>query len=166
MIIHGDQHNSNKFYVLNDKIGLLWVPSLKLAKSYVSDSSCIDWFNHDIYCTSEDIILGYDGRNYLKSQLPQEPYKEYKDNIEEFKAHAFDYVKRKLEDYAKREGFYSFVDLISWNTSQIEKMKSISEKAILYRDTLTKYTIDFIDSITEIEDDTYKKYLTNFPKSD
>lgn len=164
MKIYGDAVHSNKFYVLNDEKGLLWVPKLSLAKSYVSDPNCTSWFNKDIYCTSEDILIGFDGKYYIKSKLPVKPQEQrYEDNLSNFKHQANKYIKRKLQDYAEAKGFETFLELISYKSSSIQRLYEVAESGINYRDTIITYTDNFISNIDEITDETYEKYLSNFP---
>ena len=99
MQIIGDPKFSDKFYIIKTDKSIEWVPSLETAKSYVEDKTNKNWFGKDIYCTNEKIYKGYNGKNYLKINLPEKPKKIIKnENIKTLQNQIYEYLPKILNE--------------------------------------------------------------------
>ena len=173
MAILGDYTNANKFYIINSSGNYEWVPSLRLAEKYTKDPKYKEWYNKDIYATSEDFVV-VEGKTYLKSEYnnlvkekEQKLNKEYVINT--FKQQTEEYINRILLDYANSFGYDNIYTMISWKDSSIKKYKEEAKAAISYRDKIYQYHFDCIDSLNVDDTDLdltaeYLKYQENFPK--
>ena len=171
MKIIGDVKHANKFCVETDDKGIQWVPSLDVAKEYVSDPKIKDWYNKTIIATYEQVVRADDGKFYLRSQAPKKSVqKEIMDNLTLFKQQSRKKIKITLEEFAASKGFESFSELISFSNSGLKEYKAMAKEAIAYRDKLYKYTDGFFsrfdsEQLNDINDiaSVYDEYLTNFP---
>lgn len=174
MKIIGDPKLSDKFYIINSRNSIEWVPNLETAKSYVKDRNNPNWFDKDIYCTNEKILRGYDGKNYLASQVPQKPKKIIvNENFKLLNSQIYEYLPKILDDLVKKEKFSSLLEVLSWSNSKIVRFKNLAKKFLKYRDDIYSYADDFLDkykanneNMDELVDikTTYQKFLNNFPK--
>lgn len=171
MKIVGDVKHANKFCVETVDKGIQWVPSLDIAKDYVSDPKIKDWYNQTIIASYEQVVKAEDGKFYFKSQAPKKTaQQEILDNLSSFKQQAHKKIKTTLEEYAAVKGFESFSELISFNTSSLKEYKTMAKEGIAYRDKLYKYTNEFFlkfdtDEVKAMKDiaSVYDDYLQNFP---
>lgn len=171
MNIVGDQLHSKFFYVKNDDGSLRWVDSLDIAKYYVSDSANRNWYDKTLYCTNESICKGYDDKYYLASELPAKPEEMIlHDTLLTFDEQSEEFIHSKLEEYARKRGFFSFLELISWIRSSITKNKKLATLGLKYRDLLytRKYIhLDMIkNKFVDINDisEVYTSFLKDFPE--
>ena len=163
MRIEGNPDISDKFYIIKEDNSIKWVPTLSTAKMYVENPIYKDWFNKTIYCTNEEVVKGYDGKVYIKSNVPEKPKELIKDEqISIFKSQAKDYIHDKLETFSKKYNYDSFLEILSLNNSSLKEYKKLGKQASAYRDKLYTY----INKITEDSDFSkiYFDYLTNFPE--
>lgn len=175
MKIIGDTKSATKFYIINSKGSIEWVPNLEVAKKYVSNPSNIEWYNKDIYATSEKMIKDRQGIVRLASQVHKKTLviKTIKKAFEEFEQQAESYVNSKLQEFAKEYRYDSIFTMISWKDSTVKEYKEDAIKAIKYRDQLYTYHFDFINNLSnkikhnELETSDlsyyYDQYLQNFP---
>lgn len=173
MKIEGNIQTATKFYVRTSTGDIKWVPSLETAKRYVNNPANTNWYLQTIYATNEDIVKGYDGKNYLRSELPDTPI-EYKkiNDFEIFKSQAFSFLRARLKDFAEKYSYESIEEIISWKDSSILDLNLLAVKAFKYRDlcycyyleALEKYEIEFDNSLLDNNTKFYEKYINNFPK--
>lgn len=171
MNIVGDLRYANKFCINTKEKGIIWVPSIETAKQYVSDPKNKDWYNKTIIASYEQVVKAYDGKFYFKSEAPEKPVeREIIDALETFKQQSRKKIKRDLQLYAEKNGFDSFVELISFANSSIEKYNTMALKAVEYRDRIYAYTDRFFSDLNEKEIGSkediafvYDDYLKNFP---
>ena len=171
MKIIGNPEESSRFYVQNEDGSVNWVSSFYTAKTYINDPLVKNWFNKTLYCTNEPILLGYDGKLYLKSQLPQKPKELLQiETLKNFKKESSKVINKKLEEFAQSREFATFYEMISWYNSSVKAMKKNASDGLKYRDKLHTYTQTFIDDITENFQETldisniYTSYLEGFPE--
>lgn len=145
MEIYGDPKYSNKFYVYLDDGSISWVPSFSIAKENVSNTRNKDWYDKPLYCTTEEVAIGYNGKVYIKSQLPEDPNKiETFDNLNNFKTQSLRYIEDKVNEYIEENEFKSLFDVISWKDSTFKDYKEKAEKVMLYRDKIYSFYENFI----------------------
>lgn len=174
MQIFGDIKTSNKFFVYLDEGGLIWTSSFKTAERYISNPRYKDWYNKPLYCTNEDIVKGYDGKLYVKSQCPTDPnavivYDNYKLFVENAKR----YIKGSFDDVITESPFDSALDAYTYTTSKIKEYKQLSKKIFEFRDNmylfldkiLKKYEKDLVKT-EELLDLSYiyDDFMNNIPK--
>ena len=176
MKVIGDIKSATKFYIINSRGSIEWVPNLEVAKSYVNNPSNVEWYNKDIYATDEKMVKDKHGIVKLASQLEKKVLiiKTIKKAFEDFKDQANDYINSKLTEFANKYQYDSIFTMISWQNSEIQQYKDEALKAIKYRDMLYNYHFDFINNLNnkiqhnELETSDlsyyYDQYLTNFPK--
>ena len=174
MQIIGDPKFSDKFYIIKTDKSIEWVPSLETAKSYVEDKTNTNWFGKDIYCTNEKIYKGYNGKNYLKINLPEKPKKIIKnENFKTLQNQIYEYLPKILNDLVKQENFTSLLEILSWSNSKVLKFKQLAKKFSTYRDSIYLYSEDFLEKYKEKNENmdelqdiqvTYQEFLKNFPK--
>lgn len=174
MQIFGDIKTSNKFFVYLDEGGLIWTSSFKTAERYISNPRYKDWYNKPLYCTNEDIVKGYDGKLYVKSQCPTDPnaiivY----DNRKLFIENAKRYIKESLNDVINNSPFNSFEEAYTYTTSKIKENKQLSKKIFEFRDNLylflEKILKKYDDKLVQTEElldlsYIYDDFITNIPK--
>ena len=178
MKIIGDTKSATKFYIVNSKGSIEWVPNLEIAKRYVANPSNIEWYNKDIYATSEAVIKDKYGIVKLASQVEKKilPIKTIKKAFEDFKDQTNGYVDSKLQEFAKEYKYDSIFTMISWKDSTVKQYKEEANKAIEYRDRLYIYHFAFINNLenkikyNELETSDlsyyYEQYVNNFPKTE
>ncbi|MBR2240013.1 MAG: hypothetical protein IKO49_02150 [Bacilli bacterium] len=174
MKIIGDPKLSDKFYIIKSDKSIEWVPSLETAKSYVDDKNNRNWFGKDIYCTNEKIYKGYNGKNYLKIDLPEKPKKIIKnENFKLLQTQIYEYLPKILNDLVKQENFSSLLEILSWSNSKVLKFKQLAKKFLTYRDSIYLYADTFLknyeeknENMDELQDiqTTYQEFLKDFPK--
>ena len=168
MKILGNINTANKFYIKTADNNIRWVPSLETAKRYVNDPNNKNWYSKTIYATNEDIVKGYDGKAYLKSEAPEIP-NFIKNNLDTniFKEQALAFLKSKLNEIAKNNDFDSIEELISWKDSTILRLNKLANNVLKYRDECYIYYSNSLNEFnSELEDSSilYSKYMNNFPK--
>jgi hypothetical protein len=173
MKIEGNIQTATKFYVRTPTGDIKWVPSLETAKRYINNPANSNWYLQTIYATNEDIVKGYDGKNYLRSELPDTPI-EYKkiNDFEIFKSQAFSFLRARLKDFAEKYSHESIEDIISWKDSSILDLNLLAVKAFKYRDScyyyyleaLEKYKTEFDNTSLDNNSKFYEKYMDGFPK--
>lgn len=176
MKIIGDTKIATKFYIVNSHGSIEWVPNLEIAKKYVSDPSNVEWYNKDIYTTNESLVKDKNGIVKLASQVNKTvlKIKTIKNAFNDFKQQTDDYIKSKLQDFAKKYQYDTIFTMISWKDSSVKQYQEEAQLAIQYRDTIYSYHFNFIndlnDKIQHNELETsdlsyyYEQYLNNFPK--
>jgi hypothetical protein len=171
MKVIGNPEESSKFYIQKEDGSVSWVSSFSTAKSYANDPLVQNWFNKTIYCTNEDILKGYDGKLYLRSQLPEKPKELLQvETLKNFKRESSKVINKKLEEFAQAREFDTFYELISWYNSSVKAMKKQASDGLKYRDKLHTYTQGFIDEINTNFKETldishiYTDYLERFPE--
>ena len=174
MQIIGDPKFSDKFYIIKTDKSIEWVPSLETAKSYVEDKTNKNWFGKDIYCTNEKIYKGYNGKNYLKINLPEKPKKIIKnENFKTLQNQIYEKKTKILNDLVKQENFTSLLEILSLSNSKVLKVKQLAKKFSTYRDSIYLYSEDFLEKYKEKNENmdelqdiqvTYQEFLKNFPK--
>lgn len=171
MKVIGDLKYANKFCVETPDRGIIWVPSLDIAKQYVNDPRNEDWYGKPIIASYEQVVQAHDGKFYFRSNAPAKPVElQQEDVVKEFKKQSKRKIDKELENYATEKGFDSFSELLSFSVSSLKSYKELAKEAAKYRDVLYKYTDGFIDKMMKkksenVRDvsDLYDEYLVNFP---
>lgn len=174
MQILGDVKNSNKFYIYLEHGGIAWVSSIETAKLYVSNTRYTEWYNKPIYCTNEDIVEGYDGNLYVKSQCPTDPNIKIKyDNKSMFVESAKKHIKADIDEVIENSPFESLEDAYTYNSSKIKELKALCKEIFDFRDNLIlfyqkilkKYEKEFeiTDELLDLSY-VYEDFLTNCPE--
>ena len=175
MKIIGDTKSATKFYIINSKGSIEWVPNLEIAKRYVANPSNVEWYHKDIYATNEAMVKDKFGIVKLASQAEKKTLviKTIKKAFEDFKEQTNGYVESKLQEFAKEYKYDSIFTMISWKDSTVEQYKEEAGKAIKYRDKLYVYHFDFINALenkikrNDLETSDlsyyYEQYVNNFP---
>lgn len=171
MEIIGNVEKADKFFVYKNDGSIEWVPQLAIAKAYVKNVNNKNWYNKNIYATSENITRLTDGRLFLQSQAPIEKIKI--NRYTEFCVNALSYLDKLLFDFVKEYKYASLEEMLSWKSSTIKQKAADAKIAFSYRDKLYKYYFKFIEDNKEIlsTDDTsvdlsevYSKFLNKLPK--
>ena len=175
MKIIGNIKTANKFYIINSKGSIEWVPNIEVAKRYASTPSNIEWYGKDIYATDENLVKDRKGIIKLASQVKKAalPIKTIKQEFEDFKDQANQYVESKLQDFSKKYDYDTIWTMISWKESSVQKYKDEALLALKYRDSVYAYHFEFINSLEEkIKTNRlngnnlsgyYDTYIKNFP---
>ena len=175
MKVIGNIKTANKFYIINSRGSIEWVPTLETAKRYALNPQNKEWYNKDIYATNERIIKNKLGINTLESQTEKKyiDVKTLKQAFNDFKQQTTNYLESKLQEFAKNAQYDSIITMISWKNSTIELYKQDAEQAIKYRDNLYNYHFTNINSLQDkIKHDElnqvdlseyYTQYIENFP---
>lgn len=178
MKIIGNTTTANKFYIINSAGNIEWVPTLAVAKRYVTDPKNIEWYNKDIYATNEEVVLDSNGKVKLASQVDKPAVNIYTvlTAFKNFKQQTEEYIADLLQKYAKKLDYNNIVSMVSYKDSTVERYRLDAEKAIDYRDRLYTYHYNFINDLDRrikgnepnITDFTehYKNYITNLPKEE
>lgn len=175
MHIIGNITTANKFYIINSLGNIEWVPNFEIAKKYISNPMCKEWYNNTLYATSEDIILDDSGRAILKSKYVKKDIKyiNNENGYDIFKKQAEEYNKTILNEYCLHLGFENILELISWKDSTIKDLSNKAKKMIKYRDEVYKFYYKSLESFSkDIENNNIlenslseacQKYITEFP---
>lgn len=162
--------NIKKYYIVNSKGSIEWVPSLEIAKTYIENPTNTEWYRKEILTTTEEIKKSKEGICYLKSKFPKDEIEfTIEDKINFFKEQASYYIDNVLENLYKKYNFSSLENMISWYNSSVKEYKLLAKLAIEYRDSIYKYTEKFINNLDVIEKDAdmtelYTDFIKNFPK--
>ena len=175
MRIEGNLATANKFYIINSFNSIEWVPNIEIAKKYVMDPRCIEWYGKTIYATSEDLVMSADGRVVLKSSLHQ---KEEKPLTEEdfkvvFNAQALNYNKDQIDEYVRVLGFNNLYEGLSWISSGIKEMSNKAKLLSKYRDKVQTFYLKSLENFIEkaktgilnnVLTEACTAYVNDFPK--
>lgn len=175
MQIFGNPKTSNKFFVYLNDGSLIWTSNFNTAIHYITNQRYQNWYNKPLYCTNEEIVIGYDNKLYLKSKCPEDPnqIKPTYDNKQLFLLNAKKHIKDTLDKILFDLQFDSLFELYTYKDSKIKKYKDLCKKVLTYRDDMYLFTEKILDKYkdrlietVEVVDlsDVYDDFLTNFPK--
>lgn len=168
----GDPKVSSKFYIINSKGNIEWLPNYKLALYYIKNQNKPEWYNKTLYCTNEDFKYNNEGKLVLASEVDANNSQV---NIEillkDLKKQFDEYVIDILNTIAKNNEYENYSTVISFINSSIKKYKDFAKKLFKYRDELymyvEKYEAKLEDTVfngTNTVDIVLNDFKNNIPK--
>lgn len=124
-----------KYYIVNTKGSIEWVPSLEIAKSYVNNPLNKEWYGKKILSTIDEFVI-VDNLVKLKSSINNIKTLSKNDHILLLKDQIEKYIQSKLDEYILQNDLISFQECISWIHSSIKSKQDSAKKLLVYRDIL------------------------------
>ena len=164
----GDIKRSTKFYIIDSKGSIQWVPSYELAEAYVLDTALTEWYGKTIYCTNEEFAYNDEGLLVLASTI-ERTSRGTKGELLQILRNQFDeFVVGLLNEIAVENEYTDYTTAISWINSSIEKYRVFAEKLLKYRDDLYSHVENIEARLAEVspeELDNMDKILEDFKLS-
>lgn len=167
----GDPKVSSKFYIVNSKGSIEWVPVYSLAESYVKRADMKEWYGKTIYCTNEEFVTNRDGLLVLASEVEHDQAGTKIQLLNALRVQFETTVIDLLNETARKNEYENYSTAISWINSSVEKYKNFATKLYAYRDTLYTYVEETEDRLAKTSpedmdsiDTIIKEFLTNLPQ--
>ena len=148
----GDPKISTKFYIINSKGDIEWLPSYEIALYYTENPNKSEWYNKTLYCTNEDFVYNNEGKLVLASEMNgQTSPATFELLLQDLRKQFDEYIIDKLNNLAKINEYDSYTSAISFINSTIKKYREFATKLSKYRDELYIYVEKYEAELENIE---------------
>jgi hypothetical protein len=160
----GDIKRSTKFYIIDSKNSIQWVPSYELAEAYVLDSSLVEWYGKTIYCTNEDFAYNDEGLCVLASSLTTATRGNKRELLNNLRQQFDEFAKERLNEIAIEHEYENYSTAISWINSSVEKYRKFAEQLLQYRDRLYIHIEETQEALEKISPEHFEDFDTIIEK--